>query len=166
MSAFPIPSFHGCTSMKCLCHFSNVCFSPQDGILVFDVPELQNQSTTSNSRLPKTDAMYEEKWYLPNINFSNGISLPKKPMLIPTKIYKSLTSVYFAKQMLVMNCWQRKHDTNPSHMLMGMSNMFVYEKLDVSSFQSPSNGPAFDLLLAHQCSTINGWPWGEYVYDM
>lgn len=170
MSAFPTPSFHGCTlikRIKGLCHFSNVCFSRRDGILVFDVPELQNQSTKINSRLPKIAAMYEEKWYLPNSNFSNGISIPKKPMLVPPKIYKSLKHVYFAKKMLVMNCWrQTEHKTNPAHMLMGMSNMFVYGKSDISSFQSPNDGPAFDLLLAHQCSTINGWPWGEYVYDL
>lgn len=169
MSVFPTPSFHGCTSMKPkgLCHFSNVCFSPRDGILVFDVPELQNQPTTTNSRLPKTAAMYEEKWYLPDSNFSKGISVPKKPMLIPPKVYKSLTNVYFAKKMLVMNCWRtRDNNPNPAHMLMGMSNIFVYGKSDVSAYQSQNNSPAFDMLLAHQCSTLNGWPWGEYVYDM
>eukprot|EP00580_Thalassiosira_gravida_P018058 CAMPEP_0201675988 /NCGR_PEP_ID=MMETSP0494-20130426/40834_1 /ASSEMBLY_ACC=CAM_ASM_000839 /TAXON_ID=420259 /ORGANISM="Thalassiosira gravida, Strain GMp14c1" /LENGTH=388 /DNA_ID=CAMNT_0048158595 /DNA_START=148 /DNA_END=1314 /DNA_ORIENTATION=+ len=122
----------------------------------------------TNSRLPKTSAMYEEKWYLPNSTFSK-VSVPKKPMLLPPQIYKSLKNVYFAKKMLVMNCWRTsEHNTNPAHMLMGMGNMFVYGKSDVnvSSHQSPNNGPAFDLLLAHQCSVINGWPWGEYVHDL
>lgn len=150
MSAFPLPEFHGCN--RTLCHFSNVCFSTHDNMLVFDVPTLETNSSSN-----------ESSWYR-----YKKVTSPRRPRLVPHGVYSQLENVYFASDMFVMNCWRQKEGKfNPAHTLMGFGKLLAH----ASRYREQEETQTFDFLVYHQCTPVEGvvdgksvdWPWGEMV---
>jgi hypothetical protein len=111
---FPLPQFHGCDKTSGLCHFSNVCFSGNNGMMIFDVPGLKNQSKINNS-LPISES------------FGKLVTEPRRIKLIPQDEYEKMENIYFADTMFVCNCWKVKlNNFNPAHLMIGMGKLFVY----------------------------------------
>jgi hypothetical protein len=150
MDAFPVPAFHGCRRTG-LCKFSNVCFSPEDGMLVFEVPGLESSSNTSSA---SNAGMWHES--------SRDVTLPRKIRRIPHSIYSKLTNVHFAKSMYVLNCWrQHAASDNPAHLLMGYGKLFVASS---GYYKEQEQDPldTYDMIVYHQCP-VPWWPWAQLV---
>jgi Glycosyltransferase 61 len=151
---FPLPQFHGCDKSSGLCHFSNVCFSGNNGMMIFDVPGLKNQSqinNNNNNSLPISES------------FGRIVTEPRRIKMIPQDEYKKMENIYFADSLFVCNCWKVKQNNfNPAHLMMGMGKLFVY----ALGFYTPEKKapPPVDMVLYHHCTTTDAWPWG-YMMD-
>ena len=142
---FPTPELRRCNE-KNLCEFANVCFSSQDGMLVFGSPELNSNGND---------------WYS-NSSFRSlsSVTLPRRPVLVKHETYTKLQNVHFVDSMFVVNCW-RSSLTNPAHLLMGIGKLFV-----ASTGYYGGNLTNVDLILYHQCSSLDNWPYGIFVENL
>mmetsp|Transcript_649 Transcript_649/g.1075 ORF Transcript_649/g.1075 Transcript_649/m.1075 type:complete len:518 (+) Transcript_649:67-1620(+) len=153
MNNFPKPEFGGCNKHR-LCTFENVCFSNQDGMLIFQTPELLQD---------------ENEWYTTSGKDGVGrVTIPRRPVLQSN--YTELTNVYFTERMFVLNCWrQSSRAMNPAHMMMGTGKLFVAATgyYETGKTNNGSN-LSLDVVLHHHCanpSEIN-WAWGEMIESL
>ena len=158
LMSFPTPEFRGCNNRD-LCEFSNVCFSPRDGLLVFDLPGLREDGAASEAGEEGATPLFAD-----GSRLSKTWAEPRRVKLIPHEIYSGLQNVHFADRMFVGNCQRqpRKHNggTNPAHWMIGVGRLFV------ASSGWYGNLSGLDLVLYHQCPSLkNVWPWGRLITE-
>ena len=78
MTNFPTPVFHGCNA-KGLCKMSNVCYSTDDNMLIFDTPGGVNYS-----------AWFPSPW--------GKVTGPRKGRIVSYQEYSKFQNVYFTKR--------------------------------------------------------------------
>lgn len=77
---FPTPVFLGCNERN-FCKMSNVCYSNNDNMLIFDTPH-GNTLTW---------------WFAPHASWG-GYTVPRRGRVLPREVYSKFQNVYFTKR--------------------------------------------------------------------
>ena len=139
LDSFATPFAHGCNGYG-HCHFSNVCFSTADGMIIPNV--------SSDVRL---DNFHHGSWH----------QVPTGARIMPMHKFRRLRRVYYLTgKSYVTNCWrQPRSSRNPAHFMIGAGKLFA-------AATDRTVARNINAILWHQCPTHEGWRWASKVWSI